>query len=119
MSGSCRIAQPFGCQKYTGRENLVDTIFEGLEEQSRLNITNEPGRFFEVDNREAVKIGHLERHKEVLKVVRPSFNTAMFPNGHVRETVDGLPLRTSPCWHRHRVETPSLWTNQSLHSFPD
>ena len=30
-----------------------------------------------------------------------------------------LQIRTSPRWHRHRVETPSLWTNLSLHTFSD
>ena len=30
-----------------------------------------------------------------------------------------LLVRTSPRWHRHRVETPSFWTNSSLHPFSD
>ena len=38
----------------------MNTIFEGLQEQSRLKITNELRRFIEVDNREALKVGHLE-----------------------------------------------------------
>ena len=28
----------------SGGDNLVDTIFEGLQEQSRMNITNELGK---------------------------------------------------------------------------
>ena len=61
----------------------MDTTFEGLQEESRLKITNELKRFIEVDNQEAVKIGDLERHKEVLKVVRPKFNREIFPNAYV------------------------------------
>ena len=34
-----------------GGDNLVDTIFEGLQEHRRLEITNELTRFVEVDNR--------------------------------------------------------------------
>ena len=38
----------------TGGDNLVDTIFEGLQERSRMQITNDLRRFIEVDNQEAV-----------------------------------------------------------------
>ena len=40
-----------------GGDNLVDTISEGLQEQSRSKVTNEPRRFIEMDSHEAVKIG--------------------------------------------------------------
>ena len=42
----------------------METIFESLQEQSRLNITNELGKFIDVDNQEALKSGGLERYKE-------------------------------------------------------
>ena len=70
---------------FTGGETLVETIFEGLQEHSRLNITNDVRRFVEVDSREAVKIGDFERDTEVLKGLRPSFNKAVVPNANVRE----------------------------------
>ena len=38
-----------------GWDNLVGTIFEGLQEQSRSQITKELRKFIEVDNHEAVK----------------------------------------------------------------
>ena len=41
-----------------------------------------------------MKIGDLERHKEVTKVVKPKFNNEMFPEAHVREGVDELTLRS-------------------------
>ena len=37
----------------------MDTLSEGLQEQSRLKITNKLRRFIEVDSNEAVKIGDL------------------------------------------------------------
>ena len=50
------------------------TIFDGLQEQSRLKISNELWRFIEVDNHEAVKIGDLEKNSEAIKVVKPKIN---------------------------------------------
>ena len=38
-----------------GRDSLVNTIFVGLQEESRLNITNTPRKCIEVDNRKAMK----------------------------------------------------------------
>ena len=55
-----------------GGVNLVDTILEGVQEQSRLGVTIEFGMPTEVDNQETVKIGDLE-NAEVIKVVRPNF----------------------------------------------
>ena len=57
----------------TGGDNLVDTIFEGLQEQGRLKITDEPRRFTEVDNHEEVKIGDL-KNSEAIEVVKSKFN---------------------------------------------
>ena len=37
----------------TDGDHLVDTIFEDLQKQTRLKITNEPRRFIEVQNHEA------------------------------------------------------------------
>ena len=48
----------------TGGGNPEDTILQGVREQSRLKITNEPRRFIEVDDHEAVKIGELENCPE-------------------------------------------------------
>ena len=70
-----------------GGDNLVGTIFELLQ------ITCVLRKFIEVDNQEAVKIGDLERHKEVLKVVRPKCNLMMFREAYIREEVDELTLR--------------------------
>ena len=37
----------------------------------------------------------------------------------IRKQDDFLQIRTSPRWHRNRVETPSFWTNSGLHPFSD
>ena len=42
-------------------ENFVDTILEGLQEQSSLKIKTDLRRFIEVDNHEAMMIGDLRR----------------------------------------------------------
>ena len=52
--------------KQTGGYRLVETIFEGLQERSKLKVTR---RFTEVDMRE-----------EVIKVVRTKFDPEFFPN---------------------------------------
>ena len=61
------------CSRVVGEhDNLVDTIFDGLQEQSRLKNKNAQRKFIEFDDQEAVKIEVLERCKEVHKVVRPN-----------------------------------------------
>ena len=53
-----------------GGESHVDTIFEGLQEQSRLKLTSELGRF---SNNAPVKVGGLEKNSVVLTTVKPEF----------------------------------------------
>ena len=60
----------------------MGTIFESLQEQSRLNITNDIRRLIVVDNHEAVKI-----------VVRPKVNKEVFPDAIIREGVGEFTLR--------------------------
>ena len=79
--------------RQAGGDTEVDTIFEGLQEQNRLKLTDEQ-RFIEVDNQEAVKIGELERNSEAIKLARPKFNKAIFQDATIREGVDDLALRT-------------------------
>ena len=60
--GSCENFQ--GCSQTAGpfansRGQLGDTIFEGLQEQSWLKITDERRRFTEVDTHDSVKVGDL------------------------------------------------------------
>ena len=58
----------------------MDTLFEGLQEQSRLKIMDELRRFVKVDSRAALKIGGMEKNPEATKV-----NREMFPDAAVRE----------------------------------
>ena len=53
--------------------------------RSRLNITNHRRNFIEVDNQDAMQIGHWERETKVLTVTKPESNTEMFPNAYIRE----------------------------------
>ena len=62
-----------------GRGQFVDTICEGVQEQSRFKFTNELGRFIEVDTHEAAKTGDLE-NSEAIKVVKPMFNKEIYQN---------------------------------------
>ena len=71
-----------------GGDNLVDSIFDGLQELSRLKITTEQRWFIAVYNHEAVKIGDLESNTEVLKVIGPGFNEATFANALVQQEVE-------------------------------
>ena len=84
----------------------MDTIFQGLQEQSRLKIMNEQRRFIVVDNQEAVKIGDLEQNTEPIKVARPKLNKKIFPKAAVREVDELTPwegqARCSPA-------TPQMW----------
>ena len=52
-----------------GADNLVNSIFWELQGQSSVKLTNDLRRFIEVDDREPVKIGELERNSEAIKVV--------------------------------------------------
>ncbi len=76
-----------------GGGNLVDTIFNGSQERSRLKVTYESRRFTEVDNRKAVKTDELEKHSEAMKVVRLNLNRATFPDATIREGVDEWTVR--------------------------
>ena len=71
--------QKRGCWKTGSDAQGGDTIFEGLQEQSRLKNMEELRRFMEVDIHEAVKIGDLEKNSEAIKVYRPTFNQQVFP----------------------------------------
>ena len=53
-------------------DNLVDTICQGVQEQSRPNTTSELRKFSDADKQEAVEMGDLETYTEVIEVVRPS-----------------------------------------------
>ena len=46
-------------------------------------ITNELRGFIEEDNREAVKIGDLEKNSEAIKVVKPKFNKEIHQNASI------------------------------------
>ena len=91
--GTCEnlvCALKFLANQQTGGDSLVDTIFEGLQEQSRMNITNERRRFIEVDNHETVKIGYLEKNSEAIRVVRPKYNKETY---QIREGVSESTFR--------------------------
>ena len=76
------VRKSHACSQVAGEsadgDSLVDTIIEGVQEQSRLNVTNDLRRFTEVDDHEAVKIGDLE-NSEAIKVAKPKFEE-IFPN---------------------------------------
>ena len=62
-----------------GGDNPADTIFEGLQEESRLQVISRGGQPRGGEDRD------LEENSEAIKVVRPKFNKAMFPNAIFRE----------------------------------
>ena len=61
----------------------MDSCFESLQEQRRLNITNELRRCIE-----------LEKNFQAIKVVRPKFNKQIIPRALIREGAGELALRT-------------------------
>ena len=71
----------------TSGDNLVDTIFDGMQEQSRLKRTDEPRGFTEVDNHEAVKIGDL-KNSEAIEVVKSKVHKEIYQSAPVRERAD-------------------------------
>ena len=86
----------------TSGDNLVDTIFDGMQEQSRLKRTDEPRGFTEVDNHEAVKIGDL-KNSEAIEVVKSKVNKEIYQSAAVREGADELTLREGDALlHQHR-----------------
>ena len=93
----------------TGGDNLVDTMFEGLQQQSRLNITDELRRCIEVDTHEAVQIGDQEKNSVAIKMVTPKFNKVIFQNVAVRKGVDELTLREGEKGTLSLLSTPPRW----------
>ena len=101
---------------------MVDTIFEGFQEQSTHKISEEPRRFIEVDNRDAVMVGDLETDSEAIKVGQAQSQQSDL-DATIREVVDELTLRTvevdtsidTPRWDTadgsHR-----LWTRIGMQS---
>ena len=84
------------CSKIAGQfakdvDNLVDTIFQGLQEQRRWKITNELRRFIEVENVLPVKIGDPEKNSVAIKGSSPG-STETYKKAAVREGVDGSTL---------------------------
>ena len=72
--GACEnrvCAVKFLANQQTGGDNLVESIFEVLQEQSRLKITNVPRSFIAVGNHVAVMMGE--------------FNKDNFPDETIRE----------------------------------
>ena len=65
---------------------------EGLQERSRLKMTEELRRFIMVDCHEAVKIGDLVKNLESRSVVEPKFTTDQ-PQARAREEADEPTLR--------------------------
>ena len=82
-----------GKKQCRGGDSFVETLFEGLQEQSKLNIMDALRRFIEVDNHEAERIRDLEKNSEAIKVVGPTSTEKMFPDAAVREVVDDLTRR--------------------------
>ena len=71
----------------------MDTLFAGLQEQGRLEITNELRRFIEVNNHEAVKVGDLEKNSEAIKAVGADLHRERFSDGAVRAEVHEMTFR--------------------------
>ena len=69
-----------------GKEcSVVDTIYEGILEESKRKMTGEQGRFMQAKNKEAVKIGELELYKEAMKVTKPLFDVETYPSARIKE----------------------------------
>ena len=63
-----------------GRRQLGGhALLEGLQEQTRLKMTDELRRIIEADNHEAVKIGDLDNDSEAISVVGANFGRETFP----------------------------------------
>ena len=67
---------------------MIDTIYEGIAGESKLKITDELRRFIQAENKDAAKIGDLEKCKETGRVVKPQFDLETYPNARVREGAD-------------------------------
>ena len=75
------------------RNQVFDTIYEEIDEESKQKITGESRKFIQAENKEAVKIGDLEKYKETGRVAKPQLGLETYPNARVREGADELTLR--------------------------
>ena len=61
-----------------------------MPEVSKKKITQELRRCIQAENKEAVKIGDLERYMEAVKVVRRLFDMETYPATRIKEGADDL-----------------------------
>ena len=83
-----------GQEAWWGHLGGHNTIFEGVQEQSRLKITNELRRFLEADDRESVKMDEMDKPTKAIKIGKPKFNKQILPNAIIREEVNKLTLQS-------------------------
>ena len=75
-------------------DSLLSTVSPGIKARSRMETMDNLRQFIQVDNVEAVQIGHMKRNSEAIKVVRPLFDKETFSNAAFSENSDELTLRT-------------------------
>ena len=89
---------------HQGEDNLVHKIFEVLQEESRLNITDELRRFVEVDNQEAVRPAEKELggdHGGQAQSQQSDFPNCAHPRRSGRTDVANGRVRNTAHIHHH------------------
>ena len=66
------------CGRTSRRAEIASWVRSLLQEQGRLNTTNETEEGHRVNNNEAVNIGDLEKNSEAIKVVKPPFRMQQY-----------------------------------------
>ena len=74
-------------------DSLVIAMFEALQAQGMIRVTEALRRFIELDNADAVRCGELNKRRVALKVIKTRFNLVQYPEAAVREEADLLTLR--------------------------
>ena len=78
-------------------------MFEALQAQGMIRVTEALRRFIEVDNADAVRCGELNKRRVALKVIKTRFNLVQHPEAAVREEADLLTLRQAENGTQKRV----------------
>ena len=75
-------------------------MFEELQAQGMIRVTEALRRFIEVVNDDAVRCGELNKRSVALKVIKTRFNPGQYTEAAMREEADLLTLRQTPKMER-------------------
>ena len=98
----------FLANQQLGGDGLVQVPEEGLQERSKVNTMDELKRSITVDNREAVKVGDLEKESLVFLIVDPKFSVDCLDAAVLEGAEELTHRRGEECGLRTFIDTTNV-----------